>query len=87
MGKKKRRRRGEEADHEHVEVGRGMWREGAEREGGKSREQESKEGANSPFYTEAGIPGCCQVTVGWSLEEMLTRIISKKIFLSKTTML
>jgi len=53
-----------------------MWRE---REKGKKgqrgkrvREGESEEGANIPFYTESGIPGCCQVTVGQSLEGMLT---------------
>jgi hypothetical protein len=39
------------------------------REGGVERqEQESKEGASNPFYSESVIPGCCQVTVGWSLE-------------------
>jgi hypothetical protein len=35
-------------------------------------EQESKEGASSPFYSESGIPGCCQVTVGRSLDRMPT---------------
>jgi hypothetical protein len=46
----------------------------------KAREQERDEGASSPFYSESGlpgccqaivwqrIPGCCQVTVGRSLE-------------------
>ena len=27
------------------------------------QEQEREEGASSPFYSESGIPGCCQVTV------------------------
>ena len=35
-------------------------------------EQESKEGSSSPFYSESDLPGCCQVTVGWSLDRMLT---------------
>jgi len=37
------------------------------REEGKSKKQENEEGASSPFYSESGIPGCCQVTVGWSI--------------------
>ena len=37
------------------------------RRGGKGRARESKrarveEGASSLFYSESGIPGCCQVT-------------------------
>ena len=28
------------------------------------RKQEREEGASSPFYSESGTPGCCQVTVG-----------------------
>jgi len=46
-------------------------REGRREESKKTREQEWG-GANSPFHTESGIPGYCQVTVGQSLEEMLT---------------
>jgi hypothetical protein len=34
----------------------------------KAREQESKEGASSPFYSGSGLPGSCQVTVGRSLD-------------------
>ena len=51
-----------------------MGREGGreEQEQEKAREQESKEGANSPFYSESGIPGYCRVTVGQSLDRMLT---------------
>ena len=36
------------------------------------REQESEEGASSPFYSESGLPACCQVTVWWNLDRMLT---------------
>jgi len=39
--------------------GRGMGREGT-----KEQEQEREEGVHSPFYSESGIPGCCQVIVG-----------------------
>jgi len=40
---------------------------------GKSlREQENEEGPSSPFYSESGIPDCCQVTVEQGLEETLT---------------
>ena len=38
----------------------------------KAREQEGAKGASSPFYSESGITGCGQVTVGWSLDKMLT---------------
>jgi hypothetical protein len=33
---------------------------------------EREEGASSPFYSKPGLPGCCQVTVGRSLEGTLT---------------
>ena len=29
-------------------------------------------GAHNPFYSESGMPGCCQVTVRRSLEVMVT---------------
>ena len=38
------------------------------------RGSERKEGANSPFNTKSGICACYQVTVGQSLEGMLTVI-------------
>jgi hypothetical protein len=48
------------------EGGRGQGRKGSGTEENKRvREQ------NSLFYSKPGIPGCCQVTVGWSLEGML----------------
>ena len=41
-----------------------------------ARKQEREEGASSPFYSESGIPGCCQVTRGVegraNLDNMLT---------------
>ena len=37
-------------------------------------EQESEEGASSPFYSESGTPVYCQVNV-WSLDRMLTHRI------------
>jgi hypothetical protein len=45
---------------------------GSRKGGARTREQEREEGASSPFYSESGTPGCCQVTVGWSLDKMLT---------------
>jgi hypothetical protein len=50
------------------------WRERGEEGGDRAgaRRQESKEGANSPLYNGSGLSGCCQVTVGWSLDRMLT---------------
>lgn len=35
------------------------------------QEREREEGASSPLYSESGTTGCCQVTVGRGLEEML----------------
>ena len=57
-----------------------MWRtwgwdrgEGTENKKGRAREeQEREEGASSSFYSGSGLPGCCQATVGWSLDRMLT---------------
>ena len=75
--KRQRQRRGKEAGHDHMErggKGNGERRDGEKGEESKRREekQESEEGASGPFHTESGTPGCCQVTVGRSLEEMLT---------------
>jgi hypothetical protein len=67
-----------------------IWREGEGRSGGKSpreqersekgargkkERQEREEGANNPFYSGPGLPGCCQVTVGWSFDRMLTLLM------------
>ena len=35
-------------------------------------ERGGRGGASSPFYSESGLPDCCQVTVGQSLDKMLT---------------
>ena len=54
--------------------GGGEWGEKGQR--GKSREKEKskrkrvRRGASSSFYSESGTPGCCQVTVGHSLDRM-----------------
>lgn len=56
-----------------VEAEKGAGGEGQEGKNKReAREQEQEEGASSPFYNESGLPGCCQVTVGWSLDRMLT---------------
>jgi hypothetical protein len=34
--------------------------------------REREEGASSPFYNVSGLLGCCQVTVRWSLERIVT---------------
>lgn len=49
-------------------------RAGARRQN-RARRQESEEGVSGPFYSESGTPGCCQVTVGRSLDKMATLII------------
>jgi hypothetical protein len=61
------------------ERGKGMGREGR-RESKIKRKQENEEQASSPFYSKSGIPGCCQATVGQSLDRMLTMSI---LFYSK----
>jgi hypothetical protein len=58
-------------------IGKGV-RKGRAQEGKREarvRENKREEGASSPFYSWLGLPGCCQVTVGWSLDRMLTMII------------
>ena len=61
-----------------------MWREegrewgerGSKGARGKRERDKSKrvreEGANSPSYSGPGLPGCCQVTVGWSPDRVST---------------
>ena len=52
---------------------------GGKRVGARTREEQVREeGASSPFYSESGTPGCCQVTVGQSLEEMPTLSVTDK---------
>jgi len=58
-----------------------MWREKGEgnekTEQGqevKSKNKRVKRGQAAPFLV-TGIHGCCQVTVGWSLDRMLTELI------------
>jgi hypothetical protein len=46
--------------------------------GARKEEQESEEGASSPFYSGSGLPGCCQVTVGQNLDRMLTVVREKE---------
>ena len=54
-------------------VGKRLERE-REQEGKSKRERE--EGASSPFYSESGTPGCCQVSVGQSTPGALTPSLS-----------
>jgi hypothetical protein len=65
------------------ERGRGMGRE-EEQEGedrARTRRQEREGGVSSLFYSESGTPGCCQVTVGRSLDKMLTVLIKETLSL------
>jgi hypothetical protein len=61
---------------------------GRERGGEKSKrareKQEREEGANSHFYSGLGLPGCCQVTVGWSLDRMLTAVLITGLYREQT---
>jgi hypothetical protein len=41
---------------------------GARTRGEEKRAREQEEKASSPFYSESGTPGCCQVTVWQSLD-------------------
>jgi len=47
------------------------WRERREENGKRVRARERERGGG-PFYSESGIPDCCQVTVGQSLDKILT---------------
>ena len=51
-----------------------------DREGKRVRELKREERASSPLYSESGIPGCCQVTVGQSLEEMQQLLLAGDSF-------
>jgi hypothetical protein len=74
---REKRTRGVEAAHEHMGGGEGEGNRerkvggGGRRQESKRTREESEEGVSSPFYSKSDIPGCCPVTVGWSLEETL----------------
>ena len=62
------------------EVGEGNERREKGRRKRARGEQETKRareqrGASSLFYRGSGLPGCCQVTMGRSLDRMLTSFI------------
>jgi hypothetical protein len=57
-----------------IEVTEGEEGKGA-REPESQRREETEEGASSPLYIVSVTPGCCRVTVGRSLEEMLTAMM------------
>jgi hypothetical protein len=44
----------------------------------RTRDQGSEEGASSPFYSGSGLPGCCQLTVGWSLDRIPTHCLFRE---------
>lgn len=68
MREEEEKRRGIMAGQELVEgKGRGIGREGTKRKRARAREGD-EEGASSPFYSESGTPGYCQVTLGQSLD-------------------
>jgi hypothetical protein len=50
-----------------------------ERRNRGGRGQEREEGANSSFYSEIDIPGCCQVTEGQSLEKNANKLYLQNI--------
>jgi hypothetical protein len=56
--------------------GSGERRDRERREEGSKKSKRERRGSRRAFYSESGTPGCCQVTVGRSLEEMLTVDIS-----------
>jgi len=70
-GRERERRIGIEAGHEHVErEGRREWGESWGRKA-RAREKKRVRRGHSPFIV-SGIPDCCQVTAGRSLDRMLT---------------
>jgi hypothetical protein len=56
------------------------------REGGRewrergNRKAIARGGGKQPFYSESGIPGCCQVTMRQSLERILTLTYSEDLY-------
>ena len=80
---RERQSEGVEACYEHVErAGKenGEGGEGKQEKENAREEQESKEGASSSFYSESDTPGCCQVTVRWGLDRMLTLSLPLVLF-------
>jgi hypothetical protein len=58
-------------------------REGEGKGMGKDRNKRTREGGegtSSPFYNGSDLHGCCQVTMGWSLDRMLTDIFLSFLF-------
>ena len=45
------------------------WREQEGKREATGKQEREEEEAGSPFYNGSGLPGCCQVTVGWHLTE------------------
>jgi hypothetical protein len=68
--------------------GKGMGRDGvgggargqSRSKKGRARDQEREEGASSPFYSGSDLPGCCQVTVGWSLDDRMLTLSSRSVY-------
>ena len=56
------------------------WEKGEGKQGKTREEQESKEGASSPFYSESVLRGSGQVTVGQGLDKMLTPTTGDQVF-------
>jgi hypothetical protein len=49
-----------------------MGKEGGRDEGTAEGKSKRRRGQVAPFFSGSGLTGCCQVTVGWSLDRMLT---------------
>jgi hypothetical protein len=72
MGREVRKRGDRQRDREEGRPARNTWTKRGKRREGEGGSKGSEEGLNSPFYSKPGLPSCCQVTVGRSLEEMPT---------------
>ena len=81
---RERERRGVETGYDHMKRGKRGKRTKREKEGkSKIKRQDQAEGASSPFNIKSGIPGCCQVTVGWSLDKMLRGYLVRSCLIKK----
>jgi hypothetical protein len=54
------------------EVGCGEWGERGKGQEDRARRQAREQGPSNSFYSESGMPGSCQLTLGRSLDKMLT---------------
>lgn len=57
---------------ENGERGRKRMEESGSKKARAGTNAKGAEGTSRPFHSKSGKPGCCQITIGWSLDKVLT---------------